>query len=1514
MNILLYLQSEIVKFKLPTDISGSFSFDWSNVDSKLINIDAVEGKWILHQTEDVKINVNGAYVDKVELLPNNFYILVRDNVNYLIYTSNRVFNSVLKLNYAFKTDLTISNNGNASIRYTCPYLKELSVTISKNGNKYVVKHGNTPVYINKNLMVTQESEMNSGDTIEIYGLRISIINDLVLISGNINNVSYGIIELNDYLFPTPNPVQKIEIKDIDLYKKEDYFNKSPRLRRKIEVSKVRFDKPPTGGTAEDLPLILTLGPMITMGATSGLTLLNIMTQITRGTIKFSDSWPQLLTSLIMIISMVFWPMLMNYYNRKLKEKKKKQLTQKYNKYLSQKQEEIEDLAKLQSTILLENLITVEECVKNIQTKGIEFWSKRLDQNDVLVARLGLGREQLHAEIQYPEEGFTIEENELKKKADDMLLSHQYLDQVPIGYSFNNNILTSIMGDHKNAMNFINSVILQLISFYTYDDLKIVVFTNEINEQHFEYLKYINHTFNNSKSFRFFATSNEDTKRVSDVLSSIAMQRLQIAESGGNITKPHYFIIVDDYAKLKYYDLINIISEANINIGFNVVFLENSLGELPSKCDNFINIGPNKSNVLLNAFEDQRQNDFMNEDHPTLDMMSVARNLANIPVELESESRELPNSITFLEMEEIGKVEQLNILSRWRSNDPTRTLRAEIGVDSQGNLMYLDLHEKAHGPHGLIAGMTGSGKSEFIITYILSMAINYSPDEVSFILIDYKGGGLAGAFENRATGMVLPHLAGTITNLDKAEMDRTLVSINSELERRQKLFNQERDALGESTIDIYKYQSLYREGKIKTPIPHLFIICDEFAELKSQQPDFMDSLISTARIGRSLGVHLILATQKPSGVVNDQIWSNTKFRVCLKVQDASDSREMLKKTDAAEIKQTGRFYLQVGYDEYYALGQSAWCGAAYYPSDKIIKQVDNSINFIDNCGDVIKSIQEGNRNKVSAEGEQITAILKHIIDVANQENVRSRTLWLPSISDTITLDYVTSKYRMDVNNGIFCLLGEYDAPEMQKQGPVVYNYLEDGNTIIYGNDGESRELLLNTLIYQTSLNYSARIINYYIVDYGSESVRKFSSLPQVGGMVFSGEDEKLTNLLKLLKEEVSNRKKLFVNYGGEYINYIKGGNELPVITVILNNFDSIYDSNQHLYDELPELMRDSTRYGIVFIVTGNATNSVPAKFSQNFTNFYAFRLKDISDYTQVFNVRLKNAPKEFAGRGIFKEDNVLHEFQVASIVDETVDENEYISKFIEAQKNVNQTHAKKIPVLPDIVRMDDINEVQISLNNLPIGISKKNLDVITVDYTLSIGNIIASNRAINTIKFVKSLIQEMKNISKFALMIFDPASALELDKNVYQNYYTDTKNVIDTIINYIKKQKEINADVTGAIVIYGLQKFVNEITTEKMKDLVDAIKSYEKMTLVVIDDVNKLKGFNFEPWWNGTFNLNDGIWIGKGFGDQSFLHSSTINKEMLQDYKNDMGYVLTEGSAELTKFIDFISKDGDTYEE
>lgn len=379
-----------------------------------------------------------------------------------------------------------------------------------------------------------------------------------------------------------------------------------------------------------------------------------------------------------------------------------------------------------------------------------------------------------------------------------------------------------------------------------------------------------------------------------------------------------------------------------------------------------------------------------------------RIVANTDLRIVSQAYSLPKTVTFLEMFGVGRVEDLNPMKRWRESNPMKSLSTPVGIGSGGELMQLDLHQKFQGPHGLVAGMTGSGKSEFLITYILSMAVNYHPDEVAFVLIDYKGGGLAGAFDDPDKGIHLPHLVGTITNLDGPTIQRALVSIQSELTRRQRIFNQVKHITDEGTMDIYAYQRLYRGGQVDEPMPHLFIISDEFAELKQQEPEFMERLISIARIGRSLGVHLILATQKPSGVVNDQILSNTKFRICLKVQDRSDSMDMLKRPEAAELKDTGRFYIQVGYNEFFSLGQSAWAGAPYEPRSQVVSRRDDSVQVIDNVGQPLIEVRPP-REAQTAQGSELIAVLKELTAVAQAQGIPFRSLWKPMLPHPLDLE-------------------------------------------------------------------------------------------------------------------------------------------------------------------------------------------------------------------------------------------------------------------------------------------------------------------------------------------------------------------------------------------------------------------------------------------------------------------------------------------------------------------------------
>lgn len=1512
MIITLYLNDRLINFRLPTYISGSYSFDFEENEINLINIEAQNNEWVLYAIEDLEIYENNRQVKKTILKENQYYLIKRNEAYYLIFITNPNYQKIKTYEYLQKINLLIGDMGNINIKINCPYFQNIlyHITYQPNIGLQIENKGQSNLYINNETCLHKVEPLKIGDEINFYGLRIIILSNLFLIITP--NNSYEIVtnnaNINEHAFiPEENP-KDIEIKDIDLYNPNDYYSKSPRIRRTIEEKNISISPPPEEKNTE-LPLILVVGPMLTMGVSGAMMFASSIFNIVRKTTTLAESWPQLIMSGAMLVSMLVWPLLTHFYNLYSKKKKHKTLIKKYNQYLEKKEKTFSEEMELQKIILLENLITIEECLKTINNKTVNFWDKRTDQNDFLTLRLGIGNALLKVKVDYNEEDFKIEESKLREQAENLIKKYKYIANVPIGYSFSEHFITAIMGNYKKTIAFVNNLILQILTFYTYEDIKIVLFTNEQNAHNWEYIKYLNHNFSDDKSIRFFSTNKENAKIIAEYLEFEVNNRINIKSENNSYPKPYYIIIIDD-EDVKKFDFINDISENDENnMGFSLIFIENKLSKLPSKCSNFITIGEKNSEVLINAYENQEKINFIDEIHYNIDMMNIVKILANVPIEYENSLITLPDSVNFLEMEKVGKVEQLNILNRWERNDPTISLKAEVGVDEQGDILYLDLHEKNHGPHGLIAGTTGSGKSEFIITYILSMAINYSPEEVSFILIDYKGGGLTYAFENKSSNLILPHLAGTITNLDKSEIDRALVSINSEIKRRQVIFNEAKNTLRESTMDIYKYQRYYNEGRLNEPITHLLIICDEFAELKTSQPDFMDDLISVARIGRSLGVHLILATQKPSGVVNEQIWSNTRFRVCLKVSDEQDSREMLKRPEAAAIKQTGRFYLQVGYDEYFVLGQSAYAGATYYPAEKIIKQVDKSLNFIDNCGLFIKNIQASNNINVKPQGEQLPAILNNIISVAESLNMKSRRLWLESLPEEVIIDNLKKKYNYQKKNDIEIIIGEYDAPQYQQQNLVTYSYLNNGNTIIYGNDGSENENFLNTFIYETANNYKAEEINFYLIDYGSESLVKYAKLPHVGGLVLSLEEEKYNNLLKLIKDEIQLRKKILFEYNGDFKIYNeKSPKKLPIKVVIFNNFDSIYEANQNLYDDLPYLVRDSERYGIIFIITANSISSVHSKISQNFPNIITFKLKDESDYRVAFDIHSKLAPKNIFGRGLIKIKDEVFEFQTAIPISSK--ENVNLEQFIQEQLKVNQKIAKKIPVLPEKVRFNDISSELKEVSNLPIAISKNELNILSIDFKNNLGYLIASNKLDNSINLTKSLIEEIKYFKSKQLIIIDSAKELLLNRLNYPNYYTDdfenlTKNLIEYINNLINQKSNIE----GVIIIFGLDKYISKIPNKELiNDLFKTIKNYEKLYVIAVESIGKLKNYTYENWFQSLFSLNDGIWVGKGIIDQSLFHVSKVTKEMTKDYDNEMGFIISENTPILCKFIDYISKE------
>ncbi len=552
----------------------------------------------------------------------------------------------------------------------------------------------------------------------------------------------------------------------------------------------------------------------------------------------------------------------------------------------------------------------------------------------------------------------------------------------------------------------------------------------------------------------------------------------------------------------------------------------------------------------------------------------------------------PASFTFLDLYECANVEQLQILERWKKQ--TSSLEALIGINEHQETISLDLHEHFHGPHGLIAGMTGSGKSEWIMTLILSLAVSYSPSQLSFVLIDYKGGGMSQAFSK------LPHVAGVMTNLDNDQIMRSIQGIQSELTRRQKIFKAMQETCQKHVMHIDQYQQLYKEGVVSEPLSHILIIADEFAELKQQQPQFMEDLKKISRIGRSLGIHLLLATQKPSGIVDYQIWSNARFHVCLKVADRMDSVEMLKKDDAIYLKQAGMFYLQVGYDEWYVKGMGAWANAPYYEKTKHEPFAHRQISIISPTGEPLfeKAVEEKTKSTMT----QLEAIVNHIQICAQRSSQQATTLWLPPLSNDIEQ---TEAY----------MLGMVDDPMHQKRFVL---HLHQEHFAYIGTREEDKAYFLQAIL----SSIQQMDADCYILDH----CRK--EYPSVDDVIIYEDKEKMESFFYQIKKQLHLRK--------------KQGYTKPVYC-IFQHYEMVNIQDTTYMEDIRMLLKEGASFGIYICLGLQDPYALTYQIKTYLHDIYCFYMEEKDDYHVLFH-HCEVLPKKICGRGIFEKENQIYQFQ------------------------------------------------------------------------------------------------------------------------------------------------------------------------------------------------------------------------------------------------------------------------------
>jgi len=1514
MIINLIKSTRMFSLTLPQKIKGKYwvrDLDKSNAERDLISIEAQDDNWIVKSNNIASIiDPSAGRIDE-SILTNETFLNVKiadSDEDAILFTEDVDLSrqTLTRINITDADILSIGRDPSNNLFYNNPFVSSHHAKLAYDGSEWSItdlgsKNG---TYVNGYRI--QSQKLDPGDFIYIMGLKIV--------------VSGGFMALN-------NPGEKLKIKASSLellapvkyvqrepenVKNENYFLRSPRFHREIKDACIVIDPPPAPAKLDSVPLALMLGPSITMGMTSASTGILTMSNVMANGGNIRQALPTLIMSFSMLLGTILWPLLTKKYEKKQKLKAEKERQDKYLTYLSEVGDRIRSVNKEQCDILNTNLVTQEECAERIAKVKDNLWERVIGQEDFLRIRLGIGSLPAKLELKYPEKKFTMEDDTLQNAMLSLAEEPKELKPVPISVPLTECIAAGVYGNDRNRENMIKAMILQMISLHSYDELKIMLVTNEHDSDRWAFVKNIPHFWNNEKTVRFFAATNDDTKELSAYIEKMIIPRTELNHPEIEDMSPYYIIIVTDKQMARKFGGLQLILDNRENIGCTVIFAHEKISDFPKETSkviladgtNSLVFDKNDTTGVRIGFTADTVNDTVLERMSSL--------IANIELDISDNKYSLPSMLTFLEMFNVGKVEHLNSLTRWKENNPTKSLQTPIGVDTFGDLFTLDLHEKYHGPHGLVAGMTGSGKSEFLITYILSLAVNYHPDEVSFILIDYKGGGLAGAFEDKDKGIKLPHLAGVITNLDGSAINRTLVSFQSERRRREAILNKARKIANEGTMDIYKYQQLYRDKVVTEPLPHLFIIADEFAELKAQQPDFMQQLISLARVGRSLGIHLILATQKPNGVVDDQIWSNSKFRVCLKVQEKADSQDMIKRPDAAELSHTGRFYLQVGFNEFFALGQSAWCGGDYIPVDTVEKAVDNSIQVIDNIGRPIVSVRPPKKLVGTSSVKQIVAIVNYLSFLADEENISVRSLWLDPIPPVINVSDIEEKYNYTASSFVLDpVIGEYDDPSNQRQGILTVPFYTDGNCLIYGSTGNGKTTFITTLVYSLIRHHNVSEVNIYIMDFGSETMRAFEKAPQVGDVILSANAEKVNNLFKMLRHEIDERKIRFADFGGDFGSYCRSGkNDTPNIVVILNNYSAFVELYEDYQDEFTIISRDATKYGIYFVVTAGSANAVRYRTQQNFKMIFTMQLNDATDYAVIVGKTDGLVPSKFKGRGLVALDKV-YEFQTA-YCSEAEDQLEHIRQFCLQLAKTSSEKARPVPVLPEAVTYDFVAPYVNTSSGVPVGVNKATLDIAVVNLEAVVVYPILSQDIDYLASFTNVFGKACSEVCKTAVIDTEnllSTSAATIHREQYEQF---VKDLFDEMVmrNNIYKDSNLDKDVLDQfderiVLLFGIKKFVDMLsddTKDKFLTLIDKAESFYRIHFVAIETAAQFNTLCFDARIKNKTVLNEGIWIGDGVVDQYLLKINKITSNLYEEIGSDSGYQISRGRPRSIKVL------------
>ncbi|MGG5174091.1 FtsK/SpoIIIE domain-containing protein [Pseudarthrobacter sp. J1763] len=1056
------------------------------------------------------------------------------------------------------------------------------------------------------------------------------------------------------------------------------FNRSPRVVPRFPVRKRVPPQGPKRQENQPFPFIMLVVPLI-MGA--------VLFSVTQ--------------NLLTVVFMAMMPLFIvgHYVDHKMQTKREhKHQLKTFREAMTAFREDLTEQQHIERSVRLQEAPAVSDTVDSIYKLGPLLWTHRPEHRGFLGFRFGLGT--VPSRVVFDEAQGNETEPIYMKEVQDCIKQFSMIEGVPVVSQLRTAGAIGIAGARGLVDGVARGIVLQAVGLHSPAEVVVTALTSAQSRERWNWLQWLPHVGSGHSPLSGdhlaagSAAGSSLIARIEDLLDQREagakeprpLMRGELANENGDqppAVLPTVLLIVEDDAPVDRGRLTRVV-ERGADSGVHVLWIASNVQQLPAACRDFMVVDGDNGTTTGQVRLGRHTYPVSCETLDTELAGQLARMLSPVvdvgkPV---ADDSDLPRAVSYATL--IGKDFLDNpeaVAERWTENNsvhatarPNRkdngSLRALVG--SKGvEPMYLDL--KNEGPHALVGGTTGAGKSEFLQSWVMGMAAAYSPDRVSFLFVDYKGGA---AF---ADCLHLPHTVGLVTDLSPHLVRRALTSLRAELHYREHLLNRKK------AKDLLAMQ---READPDAP-PYLIIIVDEFAALATEVPEFVDGVVDVAARGRSLGLHLILATQRPNGVIKDSLRANTNLRVALRMADEDDATDILGTPIAAYFDPSipGRGAAKTGPGRVQGF-QTGYAGG--WTTEKPQRPRIDIVEMAFGSGPTWEAeLPETPVKEEPAGPNDIARMTENIVKAAEFLAIEPpRKPWLNELATTYDFSKLPNP-RTDER----LLLGVADDPAHQDQPTVFYEPDRDGNMAIYGTGGSGKSAALRGIAIAAAITPRGGPAQVYGIDCGSSGLKMLEELPHVGEILNGDDEERVGRLLRMLRDIVDDRSDRFSKVRAstivEYRKLAQRPEEKRIFLLVdgMSAFRETYEYSRlsTLWDMFLQIATDGRPLGIHLIVSGDRPNSVPASLLASIQRRLVLRLSSEDDYLTMDVAKDVLSSASPPGRGILAGMEV--QLAVLGGNSNLALQAREVHKLSEAMLRQGVDHAPSIERLPESVDLD-----------------------------------------------------------------------------------------------------------------------------------------------------------------------------------------------------------------------------------